>query len=84
MNAATLWRWLRSELLGLAIIGIVMLGLPYFIDPLSRVYLTDVLRFVALWFVIALVRTGFGVWWRRRRMRNRHAPDDATLSHDPT
>ena len=41
MNAVLLWRWLRSELLGLALVGLVWLVLPHFIDPLSHVYLKD-------------------------------------------
>ena len=82
MNAVLLWRWLRSELLGLALVGLVWLVLPHFIDPLSHVYLKDFIGLVLLWFAIALVRTGVGMWWRRRRSRDRHALDDAALRRD--
>jgi hypothetical protein len=82
MNAVMLWRWLRSELLCLALVGFVLLGLPHFIDPLSHLYLKDIFGWVLLWFVIALVRTGVGVWWRRRRLRDRHAVDYVSLRRD--
>ena len=82
MNAVLLWRWLRSELLGLALVGLVWLVLPHFIDPLSHVYLKDFIGLVLLWFAIALVRTGVGMWWGRSRLRDRHALDDAALRRD--
>jgi uncharacterized iron-regulated membrane protein len=42
-------------------------------------YLKDIVGWVLLWFVIAVVRTGVGVWWRRRRLRDRHELDHASL-----
>jgi hypothetical protein len=82
MNAVMLWRWLRSELLGFAIVGLVLLALPHFIDPLSHGDLKDIFGLVLLWFVIALVRRGVGGWLRRRRLRDRHAVGDVARSHD--
>ncbi|HET7660121.1 MAG TPA: hypothetical protein VFK66_07000 [Oryzihumus sp.] len=49
----------------------MVFGLPHVIDPLSHFYVKDVVGFVAVWFVIALIRTGVGALWRRRGGRDR-------------
>ncbi|GAA1241878.1 hypothetical protein [Oryzihumus leptocrescens] len=80
MGAAQVWRRVRSELLGLVVVGFIVFALPHLIDSLSHFHVQDVLGFAAVWFAVALIRTGIGVLWRRRSKKDRYALEESTVN----